>query len=155
MFSWCNIVPVTCTDKTKRIPRDSTWWLPGLCSSSRENEAQEARFHNFLALAQEINKTSPSRPDYDFLALAPEVGKTNPRKLDLMNFQPWLKKSAKPVLGNSIWWLSGLGYRRRENQSKEARFDDFLVLAPEVIKTSPMRLDSVVFWPWIQKSTKQ
>ena len=32
---------------------------------------------------------------------------------------------------------------------------DFLVLAPEVIKTSPMRLDLVVFSPWIQKSTKR
>ena len=30
---------------------------------------------------------------------------------------------------------------------------DFLVLAPEVIKTSPMRLDLAVFSPWIQKST--
>ena len=33
---------------------------------------------------------------------------------------------------------------------------DFLVLlAPEVIKNSPMRLDLVVFSPWVQKSTKR
>ena len=30
-----------------------------------------------------------------------------------------------------------------------------LWMAPEVIKTSPMRLDLMVFWPWIQKSTKR
>ena len=36
---------------------------------------------------------------------------------------------------------SGLGSRRRENQSKEARFDDFLALASEFDKTSPRRFD--------------
>ena len=42
----------------------------------------------------------------------------------------------------------------RRNESQEARFDDFLALAPEVEKTNPRKLDFMTFWPWIKKSTK-
>ena len=38
----------------------------------------------------------------DFLALAREVDKTSPRMLDLMISWPWLQKSTKPVPGGSI-----------------------------------------------------
>ena len=38
----------------------------------------------------------------DFLALAREVDKTSPRMLDLMISWPWLQKSTKPVPGRSI-----------------------------------------------------
>ena len=38
----------------------------------------------------------------DFLALAREVDKTSPRMLDLMISWPWLQKSTKPVPGSSI-----------------------------------------------------
>ena len=101
----------------------------------RQNESQENRFNAFLALAPEIDKTSP-------------------RKLDLMTFQHWLKKSTKPIPRGSIWWLSGHGSRSRQNQSQEARFDDFPAMAPEVDRTSPRRLDLMTFRPWLQKSTK-
>ena len=96
--------------------------------SIKQNESQEIRFDDFLALAPEVEKTNPGRPD-------------------LMTFQHWLKKSTKPIPRCSIWWLSGVATRRRENQSQEARFDDFPALAPEVDKTSPRRLDLMIFWP--------
>ena len=102
----------------------------------RQNESQETRFSDFSALAQEVDKT-------------------NPKRLDLMTFRPWLQKSTKPVPGCSIWWLSGHGSRSRQNQSQEARFDDFPAMAPEVDKTSRRRLDLMIFEPWIQESTKQ
>ena len=101
----------------------------------RQNESQENRFDAFLALAPEIDKTSPTRRD-------------------LMTFQHWLKKSTKPIPRGSIWWLSGHGSRSRQNQSQEARFDDFPAMAPEVDKTSPRKLDLMTFRPWLQKSTK-
>ena len=94
----------------------------------RRNESQETRFD-------------------DFLALAPEVEKTNPRKLDFMTFWPWIKKSTKLVPGESIWWLSGLGSRNRQNESQETRFNNFSVLAQEVDKTNPKKLDLMTFWP--------
>ena len=72
-----------------------------------------------------------------------------------MTFQHWLKKSTKPIPRGSIWWLSGHGSRSRQNQSQEARFDDFPAMAPEVDKTSPRKLDLMIFDPWIQESTKQ
>ena len=52
-----------------------------------------------------------------------------------MTFLFWLQKSGKPVPGNSISWLSAL--------------------VPEVDKTNPRKLDLMIFWPWLQKSTKQ
>ena len=57
--------------------------ISGVGSSNRENQSQETRFD-------------------DFLALAPEVDKTNPRKLDLKTFWRWLQKSRKPVPGSLI-----------------------------------------------------
>jgi hypothetical protein len=67
--------------------------------------------------------------------MAPEVDKTSPRKLNFM--------------------ISGHGSRSQQNQSQEARFDDFPAMAPEVDKTSPRRLDLMIFERWIQESTKQ
>ena len=43
----------------------------------------------------------------------------------------------------------------RQNESQETRFNDFSALAQEVDKTSPRRLDLMIFEPWIQESTKQ
>ena len=57
--------------------------ISGVGSSNQENQSQETRFD-------------------DFLALAPEVDKTNPRKLDLKTFWRWLQKSRKPVPGSLI-----------------------------------------------------
>ena len=57
--------------------------ISGVGSSNRENQSQETRFD-------------------DFLALAPEVDKTNPRKLDLKTFWRWLQKSRKPLPGSLI-----------------------------------------------------
>ena len=71
-----------------------------------------------------------------------------------MTFRPWLKTSMKPVLGGSIWWLSGLGFRSRQNESRDAWFDDFPASDQEIDKTSPRRLDLMTFWPWLQKSRK-
>ena len=116
----------------KRIPGRSIWWLSSLGSRSQQNESQEAWFDDFL-----------------------NVDKTSPRRLELITFQPWFKKPTKPAPGSSIWWLSGFGSRHRENQPKEAWFDNFLVMASEVDQTSPRRLDLMIFWPRIQKSTKQ
>ena len=48
----------------------------GLGSRSRENQSQETRFD-------------------DFLALLPKVDRTSPRRLDLMTFSPWFNKSSK------------------------------------------------------------
>ena len=44
----------------------------------KQHESQETRFDDFVALAQEVEKT-------------------NLRRLDLMTFWPWLKKSTKLV----------------------------------------------------------
>ena len=120
----------------KSIPEVLIWRFSGIGPRSREKQSQKSRFDTFLTLATEIEKI-------------------NPRSPDSMTFQPWLKKSTKPVPGGSIWWHSSLGSRHRENQSKEARFDDFLAWAPEADKTSPGMLDLMIFWPWIQKATKQ
>ena len=88
----------------------------------RQNQSQETRFNDFLAMAPEDDKTSPTKLDLmtfwswlqnwqnqsqetrfdDFLAMAQEVDKTSPRKLDLMIFWPWLQKSTKPIPGSSI-----------------------------------------------------
>ena len=50
-----------------------------------------------------------------------------------------------------ILWLSGLAPRSRQHHS---RFDEFLDLAPEIDKVSPRKFDLILFWPWLQKSTK-
>ena len=49
---------------------------------------------------------------------------------------------------------SGLSSRRRQTESQETQFNDFLFLAVEVEKTSLRRLDLMTFWPWLQTSTK-
>ena len=148
---------------TKPVPGGSIWWLSGHGSRSRKNQSQEAWLNDFRALDPGINKTmvfmhsqwsdnkmfpdlilcwyrEPIRQNEsqetrfnDFSALAQEVNKTNPKRLDLMIFWPWLQMSTKPVPGGSIWWLSGHGSRSRQNQSQEARFDEFLATAPEVV----------------------
>ena len=100
---------------TKPIPRGSIWWLSGIGSRSRQNESQQARFDDCPDLAQ-------------------EVGKTSIRRLDLVTFWLWFQKSRKPIPGSSIWRLSGIGSRNRQNQSQDARFYDFLALDPEVDK---------------------
>ena len=115
MFSWCN-----------------------MCRHHvliRQNQSQETRFD-------------------DFLALAPVFEKTKPRKLDFITFSHWLKKSTKLVPADSIWWLSSLGCRSRQNESQETRFNEFAALAQEVGKTSPWKLDLIAFWPWLQTSRK-
>ena len=81
--------------------------------------------------------------------------KTSPRKLDLMTFWPGLQKPRKQITGGWFNELSNFGSRNRQNQSQEARFDEFLAMAPEVDKTSPRKLDLMIFEPWIQESTKQ
>ena len=86
--------------------------------------------------------------------LGSRTDRTSNRRLDLMTFQHWLKKSTKPIPRGPIWWLSGHGSRSRQNQFQEARFDDFPAMAPEVDKTSPRKLDLMAFRPWLQKSTK-
>ena len=85
---------------------------------------------------------------------APEVDKINPRSLDQMTLLPWLQRSTKSIPEVSIWRLSSLGSRSRQNLTQKSRFDDFLVLAPEVDKTIPRSIDLMTFWPWLQKLTK-
>ena len=119
---------------TKSVPELQIWWLSGIGPRSREKKFLKSRFNDFLAV------------------VATEIEKTNIRSPDLMTFQPWLKKWTKPVPEGSIWWHSSLDSRSRENQSQEARFDDFLALAPKVDKTSPGLLDLMTFWPWFHKS---
>ena len=48
-----------------------------------------------------------------------------------------------------------MGSRNRQNQSQEARFDDFLAFALEIHKTSPGNFDLIAFWRWLKKSTNQ
>jgi hypothetical protein len=60
--------------------------------------------------------------------LAPEVDKTSPRRVDLVTFWSWLQKSR-----NQVWY---------------ARFGDFLVLAPDVIKLV-IRADLMTFWYFV------
>ena len=108
----------------KLIPGSSIWWLPGCGSRSRQNQSQEARFGNFVALV-------------------PEVDKTNSRMLDLMTSWPWLQKSTKAVPEVSIWWFSGHGFRSWPNRSQKYWFNDFLALVPEVDKIIP---GSSIWW---------
>ena len=51
--------------------------------------------------------------------------------------------SALPALAN-----------RRQNEFKDAQFQYFLALAPEVDKMSSRKLDLSIFWLWLQKLTK-
>ena len=62
--------------------------------------------------------------------------------------------STKPVPGCSILWFSRHGSKCRRNRSQDARFDDFLVMAPNVDETDPRMLDLMIFWSWLQMSTK-
>ena len=58
----------------------------------RQNESQENRFDVFLALAPEIDETSPMGLDLVTLQhwlKKSEVDKTNPKKLHLMTFWHW------------------------------------------------------------------
>ena len=57
-----------------------------------------------------------------------------PRMLDLSTFWHLLQKSTKWRPGGSIWALSGLGARSRQNDAQDARFEHFLALASEVDK---------------------
>ena len=100
---------------TKSIPEVSIWWLAGLGYRSRQNPPQTSRFN-------------------DFLALAPGVDKIITRSLDLMTFWHWLQKPTKSLPEVSIWWLSVIGPRSRQNY--------------------PRSLDLMTFWPWLQESTK-
>ena len=79
---------------TKSVRGGSIWWFSGFDSRIRQNHLQEVRFDNFLALA-------------------PEVDKTSPRRLDFEIFRLWFQKLTKPVPGGTIWWLFGLGSRAR------------------------------------------
>ena len=65
--------------------------------------------------------------------------------------------SAMPALGNRVIYVTSalpdLG-NRRQNEFKDAQFQYFLALAPEVDKMSSRSLDLSIFWLWLQKSTK-
>ena len=179
---------------TKPIPGCSIWWFSGHGSRCWPNRSQDARFDEFLAIAPDVDETDPRMLDLmtfwpwfqvstkpipgcsiwwfsghgsrcwrnrsqdtrfdDFLAMAPNVDETDPRMLDLMIFWPWLQMSTKPISGCSIWWFSGHGSRCRRNRSQDARFNDFLVMGPNVDETDPRMLDLMIFWPWLQMSTK-
>ena len=52
----------------------------------------------------------------------------------------------------SIWTLSALGSRSRQNELRNDRFEQFLPMAPEVNKMSSRMLDLSTFCPWLQKS---
>ena len=90
VFMWPSwLLSLASRSRQKIFPGGSIWWLFGMGSRSRQNQSQEARFDDFLALALEVDKTIP-------------------RRLDLMTFWPWLRKETKPTPEDSIWWLSGL-----------------------------------------------
>ena len=131
----------------KSIPEIEIWWFSGidninprsldlttcdLGSRKRRNQKQKSWFN-------------------DLLAWAPDVDKINRRSLDLMNLSLWLWESTKSVPELSIWWLSGVGSRSRQNRSQKSRFDEFAILAPEVGKISSRSLDLMTFWPWSQE----
>ena len=54
-----------------------------------------------------------------------------------IRFEDFLALATKLYAGGSIWTLSGLGPRSRQNDTREARFDNFLTCAPEVNKMHP------------------
>ena len=72
----------------------------------------------------------------------------------MSTFWHLLQKSTKWRPGGSIWALSGLCFRSRQNDVQEARFEHFLAFAPEVDKMTSRRLDLSTFCHWLQKSTK-
>ena len=88
---------------TKPVPWGSIWWLSGVGSSSRQNQAQEGRCDDFWPWLQtstkpwscgsiwwlpsfgfsQQNQSQDGRSD-DFLVLAPVVEKTSPMSLDFV-----------------------------------------------------------------------
>ena len=84
MYVVCTLY-VRCMWGTLRFHQFCRGWGPPprrratLGSRSRQNQSLEARFHDFPALAPEVDKTSPSRLDFiNFQPLTPEVDKTIP-----------------------------------------------------------------------------
>ena len=139
---------------TESIPICSIYWLSGTGSKCRRNRSQDAWFHDFLAMAPDVDGNNPRMLDLMFLAMAPNVDGTDPRILDFMTFWPWLRMSTQPIPGCSMWWLSGHGSRCRQDRSQDARFNDFLAMAPDVDGTDPRMPDLMTFWPWLQMSTE-
>ena len=86
---------------------------------------------------------------HDFLALAPEVNKITTWNSDFMTFWPWLQKSIKSHPGTSIWRLSRPGSRSQQNHTLGHWFKDFLVLVPEVNKIMPWGIELKTFWLWL------
>ena len=91
-----------------------------------------------------------------------------------MTFWSWLQKSTKSCPEVSFWWLwclSGFGAWNRQKQILKFRFNAFMgsapvdnkinrrsidlmmALVPDVAKINARSLDSMTFWPWLQKST--
>ena len=64
-----------------------------------------------------------------------------------MNDYPIIKCSPDVIL---CWYH----VVRRQNESQETRFDDFLAFAPVIEKTKPRKLDFITFSHWLKKSTK-
>ena len=138
------LAPEVSRQNDSHEPRASIWRLSCPGSISRQNDSQDHRFEDFLALAPKVDKMiarsiswqndSQEHRFEDFLALAPEVYKVIARSIDLKTFRPWLQKSTKWLPGASIWRLSSFGSKSWQNDGQEHR-----------LKT---------FWPWLQKSTK-
>ena len=65
--------------------------------------------------------------------------------------------SAMPALGNRVIYVTSALpalANRRQNEFKDAQFQHFLALAPEVDKMSSRKLDLNIFRLRLQKSTK-
>ena len=126
------------------------WWVDRIATSRWPNErlSDNKMFSccNIVPVSKLIRQNESQETRFeDFLAFAPVVEKTKPRNFDFKTFSHWLKKSTKLVPAESIWWLSSLGSRCRQNESQETRFNDFPGLAQEVGKTSRKKLDLIVF----------
>ena len=140
------LIPIKCCNpevfkthprkSTKRARARSMWWLSGRAFRRRESQSQESggSIWWLSGLGSKSRQNQSHKSIWWFSGLGSEVDKTSPTRLELMTFQP------RP--------------RNRWNESQEARFDDFLALAPEDRKTNPRKLDLITFWPGLQESTK-